>query len=601
MRNDTIRKTDGAQPGPTRIQIHLPIAAREIQVAAHDRAIYRARAAVAGTALLITSWILYSMFQFTGQASSMIGLQTFAFQSWAAFIFACGAFTATCDSISREKRDDTLGLLFLTHLKGRDVVLGKLASAMGLFVTGAIATLPILTLPVLLGGITLFQSFHLLISLLNTMLLSAAGGLFASSISVNKQKSGAIAISVMLFFCVLIPLALLSFRKLGLLQPAYILEFFTPLFPQQLASGALAGLQLQYFWISTAAIFSITCLLLAAASFITPRTWQQRAKQPLLTRLTKRHAAWTLRTINSRSPLGRELLDRNAYEWLAARQLSAATKTWTFITAMVLLATALILNFLRHNDPSGVFISICAPIAYIIQGSVKVRIGGHAADRFSGERESNALELLLCTPLSIPEMLAGEFRALRRHYVLPMIVVVALFFIGLLLSLSGVGQLAQLFTTEGDPLFRRATYFILATAAYLLVLDSITLAWAGAWCGLTCRVQSARANTMALVLAIPFLVFVGVLPAILQSATIRAYLQNAGFYLSFFLVIAFLTASDLTIIALARRWLFGNPRARLTDPLIYARGGQSFFAFFRTKSDSKPPLNIGNPAKAPEF
>jgi hypothetical protein len=114
-------------------------------------------------------------------------------------------------------------------------------------------------------------------------------------------------------------------------------------------------------------------------------------------------------------------------------------------------------------------------------------------------------------------------------------------------------------------------------------------------------VQSARANTMALVLAIPFLVFVGVLPAILQSATIRAYLQNAGFYLSFFLVIAFLTASDLTIIALARRWLFGNPRARLTDPLIYARGGQSFFAFFRTKSDSKPPLNIGNPAKAPEF
>ena len=65
-------------------------------------------------------------------------------------------------------------------------------------------------------------------------------------------------------------------RKLGLLQPAYILEFFTPLFPQQLASGALAGLQLQYFWISTAAIFSITCLLLAAASFITPRTWQQR-------------------------------------------------------------------------------------------------------------------------------------------------------------------------------------------------------------------------------------------------------------------------------------------------------------------------------------
>ena len=106
---------------------------------------------------------------------------------------------------------------------------------------------------------------------------------------------------------------------------------------------------------------------------------------------------------------------------------------------------------------------------------------------------------------------------------------------------------------------------------------------------------------MALVLAIPFLVFTGVLPIILQSATIRAWLQNAGFYIPFFLILAFLTASDLTIIFFARRWLFGNPRARLTDPLIYARGRQSFLAFFRTKSDSKPPLNIRNPAKAPEF
>src|SRR4051812_45152832 len=141
-------ETPRRQPGPTRIKIHLPVAAREIRVAAHDRGIYRGRAAAAATALLVTSWILYSMFQFTGQASSMIGLQTFAFQSWAAFIFACGALTATCDSISREKRDGTLGLLFLTHLKGRDVILGKLISAMSLFVAAAIATLPILTLPV---------------------------------------------------------------------------------------------------------------------------------------------------------------------------------------------------------------------------------------------------------------------------------------------------------------------------------------------------------------------------------------------------------------------------------------------------------------------
>lgn len=525
----------------------------------------------------------------------------FALQAWGGFLFAAGAFTATSDSISREKREGTLGLLFLTTLKGRDVILGKLISALSLFAGGAIATLPILTLPILLGGIRLSQSVHLLVSLLNTMLLSASVGLFASAVSVKKQKAAGIATMIVLFFCIFIPVVILGLRKVGMLEFAYILQFFTPVFPQQIASGSLAGLQLQYFWISTAAIFSIACGFLAAASFITPRAWQQRAKEPLLTRLTERHAAWTLRTIKSRSPLGRELLDRNAYEWLAARQLSAATTTWTFIITMVLVGAAVILNFIRHNDPSVVLIMVCVPVAYIIQGSVKVRIGGHAAERFSSERESNALELLLCTPLSIRQMLSGEFRALRRHFVLPMIAVLALLTVCLGLSIAGLDRLAQLFATEGDPLFRRASFLVIAGAAYLLVLDGITLAWAGAWCGLTCRVQTARGNTMALVLATPLIVFVGVLPAILQSAIVRAYLQDAGFYVPFLLALGFLTVSDLTIIVLARRWLFGNPRARLTDPLVYGRGGQSFFSFFRTRLDSKAPLNIGNGAKAAEF
>src|SRR5262245_42608502 len=98
------------------IKVHLPVAAREIRVAAHDRAVYRGRVIVATTALLTTCWILYSMFEFAGQASSLIGQQVFAIQSWAGFLFACGAFSATIDSISREKREGTLGLLFLTHL-----------------------------------------------------------------------------------------------------------------------------------------------------------------------------------------------------------------------------------------------------------------------------------------------------------------------------------------------------------------------------------------------------------------------------------------------------------------------------------------------------
>src|SRR6185295_19137769 len=221
--------TPSPLPGPTPIRIHLPIAAREIRVAAHDRGIYRGRAIIAALALLASLWIADSVFHLSRQANSAAGLQIFYFQSWAAFFCAAGAFTATSDSISREKRDGTLGLLFLTHLKGRDVVLGKLASGLSLYVAGALATLPILTLPILLGGVRLTQSFYLLVNLLNTMLLSAAAGLFASSISVHKQRSGSIAVMIVLFFCALIPITALGLRKAGAVELAYMLDFLTPL------------------------------------------------------------------------------------------------------------------------------------------------------------------------------------------------------------------------------------------------------------------------------------------------------------------------------------------------------------------------------------
>jgi hypothetical protein len=593
------RKTYTQGPGQREIRVYLPVATREIRVAAHDRGLYRGRVAIAGVGLLATAWLLYSMFQFSGQASSAIGLQVFSMQAWAAFILACSAFIATADSISREKRDGTLGLLFLTHLKGRDVILGKLVSAVALFFSGGIATLPILTLPILLGGIRLSQSIYLLVTLLATMLFSASAGLFASSVSLKRQKAAGLATIIVLGFSFFIPLLVLGLRKTGDLEIAYALQFLTPLYMQQIASSAVIGVLASHFWISFAVSMALSFALLTAASIIAPRTWQQRAREPLLHRLTARHAAWTLRTINSRSALGRRLLDRNAYEWLASRQKSAGTNAINFIAMIVLLAVAAILNFTRHNDPSHVLITTCLPALYLIHMSMKIRIGGHASDRFAEDRESNALELLLCTPLTIREMLKGEFRALRRHYILPGLIAATLAVIGLWLSQGGIDHLAQLFSTDGGLSAHRIAIAVVVTGFYFQILDGTTLAWAGAWCGLASRkVQQARNNTTALVNAAPNLLFIAIVPAVLQSPAARAYLQSHGFVPAFSLTVLFFTGCDLVIIYLARRWLTQDVRERLTSPVVHSRESSSFFAFFWPKLDRNPPLKIGNATKA---
>ena len=62
------------------------------------------------------------------------------------------------DCLSRERREGTLGLLFLTPLKPRDIVVAK-----GLIhglrgVTLLIAVLPVLAIPFLVGGVTWQQA-----------------------------------------------------------------------------------------------------------------------------------------------------------------------------------------------------------------------------------------------------------------------------------------------------------------------------------------------------------------------------------------------------------------------------------------------------------
>ena len=56
---------------------------------------------------------------------------------------------STADCLSEEKREGTLGLLFLTDLKGYDVVLGKLAATSVSAFYGLLAALPVLAVPVL--------------------------------------------------------------------------------------------------------------------------------------------------------------------------------------------------------------------------------------------------------------------------------------------------------------------------------------------------------------------------------------------------------------------------------------------------------------------
>src|SRR5437762_1402481 len=100
----------------------LPIVSRELRVAAKRRVTYRLRwivALVGGAGVLAAA----EMSGYSVQAGQFV-----FWNASVAMLLICAAtgLLLTADAISREKREQTLGLLFLTRLTAADLVLGKL-------------------------------------------------------------------------------------------------------------------------------------------------------------------------------------------------------------------------------------------------------------------------------------------------------------------------------------------------------------------------------------------------------------------------------------------------------------------------------------------
>jgi len=115
----------------------LPIVERELRVASRRRSTYWMRSLVALLATVLGVFLYAASVRLPQR---LIAQYTFLGLSVLALIYCLLSgrrFTADC--LSGEKREGTLGLLFLTDLKGYDVVFGKLAatSLRGFYGSGA--------------------------------------------------------------------------------------------------------------------------------------------------------------------------------------------------------------------------------------------------------------------------------------------------------------------------------------------------------------------------------------------------------------------------------------------------------------------------------
>src|SRR5436190_14209056 len=259
--------------------IFLPIVERELLVGARRHGTYSVRLGAALAAILVSVLVFLTG---VGTARPVVAQRIFHGLAVVA-IFYCviAGRRLTADCISEEKREGTLGLLFLTDLTGYDVVLGKLAATSLSSFYSLLGIFPVMAIPLLLGGITNAEFWRMVLVLVNTFLFSLAIGLVASVLSRHARRAYGVNFILLL---VLAGFPALCGGAIAVFSPShtFIKPFFfsCPIYSFYLSVDLNYRWQSMPFWMSMGVTHALTWGLLALASSCAPRSWQDKPSKP---------------------------------------------------------------------------------------------------------------------------------------------------------------------------------------------------------------------------------------------------------------------------------------------------------------------------------
>ncbi|MGA2867391.1 MAG: ABC transporter permease [Verrucomicrobiota bacterium] len=475
--------------------IFLPIVARELRVAARRRATHWTRLTVALGAIATGACFYVSSLDAPPNALAQRVFAGLMAVSLLYCLVSGRRFTADC--LSQEKREGTLGLLFLTDLKGYDVVLGKIAATSLNGFYGLLAVLPVLAVPLLLGGVGNGEFWRAVLVLVNTFLYSLAVGMFVSALS--REAPRAMGANLLLLLLLSgVPAA--GGVALGYLLPSnsYVLPLFysCPVFSLVLSGDSLYRALPRDFWWSVAVVHGLTWLLLGLACRVVPYSWQDKAAGARATRWRERWQTWRFGNPAKRKAFRQKLLDVNAFYWLAARARLKPAQVWGLL--------ALIAGYWvwMSNQYGATWLN--APLnptniaaAILFNTALKLWIAVEAGRRLAEEHKMGTFELLLSTALTEQAILQGQWLALRRQFLKPTLAVIA----GeCLFMLAGLRQQQS----DGNA---QALAVWLASMV-LLVADMIAVSWVAMASALVARTPNlATVSAIVRVLIVPLVVF----------------------------------------------------------------------------------------------
>lgn len=326
-----------------------------------------------------------------------------------AFCLFSGLFL-TADCISQEKREGTLGLLFLTDLRGYDVVLGKMTAQAAWSFVALLSLLPVMLLPLFTGGVPWTATVRTFLVLILTLLFSLSCGLAVSSM-VTETKSAFLGTFLLLIGITVLPMWVMletgvwksgtaSLNPLYHISPAFglfvVLNFHN-------VTGAQNAFILS---VSVLAILCICCLAISAAK----------------TRLFREPPAAPFKAVGRFQSLWERFAPQRASQnWPVCEKIKQITMQETGLgmplkTAFGTLFLLWLFTFiLSVTDQIQVFhISLC--LAFVIHLFFKFLWVLNGVSLLSRMVKSGEWEMFLTTPLEEREIFQGFSLGYRRMF-----------------------------------------------------------------------------------------------------------------------------------------------------------------------------------------
>ena len=497
----------------------LPVVMRELSVRSRLTSTFYLRTAAAGLVVLIigVALLVASLSRAAGArpiGTELLGIITLLLL----FYVLAEGLRLAAGGISQERREGTLGFLFLTDLSSLDVLLGKLSGAALTTLYTLLAALPVAGLSLLFGGVTGGQFFRCTLALLSALAVSLACGAWASV----RCRDGMVAIATataLLMGATALPLALdacWQSRTGGFHMTDATVGLFSPIAAITLADDLKQRIAPARYWWSLAAQLALAGLLVADATRRLRGLWRRDESAARTARKVRRAG-------RARTDFG-ELIAQSLAERVHLRRWLVALVTLTCLAHIGILLQWFSLQTGAVGGISFMMMSLPSGLA----GLARTLLFAYLATRiFADARHSGEMEILLTTRLEDGELVRLLWRTLRR-------VVFYVAGLDIFFNIVGAGHSIATLPASVPTELRWSLVFSALGQSVSGAFDWVALTWSAMWFGISSRrTEVALAKTFGTDIAI----------------TVASYLVGSVASLLLILLIQSLNAGGSTLVA----------------------------------------------------